>query len=380
MGSRRSRRKIFILCSTLVTGGAEMVIKALATGMSRYGHDVEVICLRLPGHVGQQLIDAGVTLRSGVARGRFDLSSFAKLKRIFSVGDDPVLIVLDHHDAILLGATASQMAGIRSRILSVHSTGLWGKKGTFSFTDRLVLRMFDRFVALAPPHARFLEKDGRIPPEKIILVPNGIDTDRFSPPVSIDHKKELRRQYSIPENDFVVTIVAALRPEKNHDMFIDVADKLLRSHDDFTFLIAGGGAEAGKLHEIVEKTAKPDRIRFMGVRDDIDRIFALSDAATLCSYPVVETFPLTVLEAMSSGLAVVSTDVGSIAEMFLDGEEGMLVPSGDSILMADTLLRLKSDPALLAGIGKMARKRVLRDYSEENMIRGYSELVEGLGR
>ena len=79
MGSRRSRRKIFILCSTLVTGGAEMVIKALATGMSRYGHEVEVICLRSPGHVGQQLIDAGVTLRSGVSRGKFDLSSFFKI-------------------------------------------------------------------------------------------------------------------------------------------------------------------------------------------------------------------------------------------------------------------------------------------------------------
>ncbi|MBU8923143.1 MAG: glycosyltransferase [Bacteroidales bacterium] len=355
-------------------------MKALATGMSRYGHDVEVICLRSPGHVGEQLIDAGVTLRSGVARGKFDLSSLYRLKRIFSVGNDPVLIALDHHDAILLGAISSRMAGIRGKILSVHSTGLWGKQGTFSLTDRLVLHMFDRFVALALPHAGFMEKDGRIPPEKITLIPNGIDTDRFCPPASLDHKNELRRKYSIPENDFVVTIAAALRPEKNHDMFIEVADKLLRSNGDFTFLIAGGGVEAGKLHEIVENTGNPDKIRFMGVRDDVDRIFALSDAAVLCSYPVVETFPLTVLEAMSSGLAVVSTDVGSIAEMFRDGEEGMLVPSEDSVLMAKKLATLKSDPTLRAVMGEKARNRVTGDYSEENMIRGYSELVEGLDR
>jgi glycosyltransferase involved in cell wall biosynthesis len=380
MGSRQSRRKIFILCSTLVTGGAEMVTKALATGLSGHGHEVEVICLRSPGHVGQQLIEAGVSLRSGISHGKFDPGSIARLKRIFSVGDDPVLIVLDHHDAILLGAISSQMAGIRDRILSVHSTGLWGKRGTFSFTDRLVLRMFDKFVALAPPHASFLEKDGSIPSEKITLIPNGIDTDRFSPPDSLDYKKELRRNNSIPEDDFVVTIAAALRPEKNHNMFIELADKLLRSDDDFTFLIAGDGVEAGKLHEIVDKTVNPDKIRFLGVRDDIDRIFALSDAAVLCSYPVVETFPLTVLEAMSSGLAVVSTDVGSIAGMLQDGEEGLLVPSEDSGLMADKLIRLKSDPAFLSGIGEMARKRVIRDYSEENMVRGYSELVESLDR
>ncbi|HSG27852.1 MAG TPA: hypothetical protein VLA34_05175, partial [Candidatus Krumholzibacterium sp.] len=70
MGSSQVRRKTYILCSTLVTGGAEMVVSYLARGLPGMGHPVELLCLRTPGTVGERLAGQGIPLTSGIARRR----------------------------------------------------------------------------------------------------------------------------------------------------------------------------------------------------------------------------------------------------------------------------------------------------------------------
>ncbi len=371
-------RTVILLGSTLVTGGAEMVLRALALGLPGRGFETHVVCLYDPGAIGRELIERGVRFHGNLSRHRFDPMIPFKLARIFREDEGAVLVSLDHHDATFWGAVASRIARMKRRVLSVHSTGLWSKTSSFKFTDRLVLGIYDRVVALADMHAEHLSKREGIDPGKLAVIHNGIDTSRFSPPGSGEEKASLRARFSVPAGNFVVTIVAALRPEKNHEMFLEAAAKVSSQVTDCTFLIVGEGQEAGKLQRLSRELSLEGSVRFMGLRDDVADILAVSDACVLCSYPVVETFPLSVLEAMACGLPVVATGVGSIPEMLGNGEEGLIVPSGDIEALSGALIRLARDASLGREMGKKARSRVIEHYSETRMVQRYGDMLSDL--
>ncbi|UCF05928.1 MAG: glycosyltransferase [bacterium] len=377
MSPSRDNPTVFLLASTLVTGGAEKVVRALALGLPRHGFDTHVLCLHGVGAEGAELSRLGATVHSGFSRNRFDPTSLFRLSRFMRGGNSAILFTLDHHDAIFLGALASRLAGIRHRILSVHSTGLWAKGGTFSFSDRLVLPLYDRVVALAALHGDYLSKKERIRTDRIVVIHNGIDTGHFRPVSSAVQRRSLREACGIPAESFVVVIVAALRPEKNHEMLLRAAARMKQQGSGALFLIVGEGKEAGKLQSLVNMLQVRNAVRFMGLRKDIPDILALSDASVLCSYPVVETFPLSVLEAMACGIPVVATAVGSIPEMVTDGVEGMLVPPGDVAALSEALGSLESDPERRARMGEAGRKRVEENFTEERMVRRYAELFRG---
>ncbi|MCU0638963.1 MAG: glycosyltransferase [Candidatus Krumholzibacteria bacterium] len=374
MDSPVFRQRVTILCSTLVTGGAEMVVRALALGLAGYGIMPRIVCIREPGTIGEEIKNGGIAVLSGISGGRRDIGAVVKLARILAAERDSILLCLDHHDAIFAGVLASRMAGQKHRVLCVHSTGLWNRKGTFSFTDRMALPHFERVVALAENHARYLCDDGGMDPGKIVLIRNGVDTRKFRPESDACAKASLREELGIPRDDLVVTMAAAMRPEKNHMMLVCAASRLLGGDPGYTFLMAGDGAEAPAIRKRAAGLGIEGKIRFLGVRRDMERIFSVTDVSVLCSHPVVETLPLSILEAMSSGAAVVSTRVGSIPEMMEDGREGILIESGDVEALARSLQSLKKDPGLRMALGENARKRVEKDFSESGMLKAYAEL------
>lgn len=372
------RSKVFLLASTLTTGGAEQVIRALAIGLPEHGYTTHIICLRGLGAIGTEISTHGIPTHFGLSERRYDPSVFFKLVRLFRKERGAILLSLDHHDATFWGALASSCAGIGHRVLSMHSTGLWGKGGSFTLSDRLALPLYDRIVALARIHAEYLERDEGIGAEKIAVINNGVDTERFNPIGSVERRAELRKRLEIPADCFVVTIVAVLRPEKNHGMLLRSAGEVLSRDKNFLFLIVGDGEEAGNLQTIVRELSLGTAVRFMGLRSDIPEILSVSDVSVLCSYPVVETFPIAVLESMASGVPVVATSVGSIPEMIEDGVDGILIPSGDERALTEALVTLEENPERRAAIGMRARKKVVERYSEKRMVEEYADLFRGL--
>jgi glycosyltransferase involved in cell wall biosynthesis len=253
--------------------------------------------------------------------------------------------------------------------------GLWGRGSSFSRSDRLVLGAYHRIVALAKAHAEYLAEREKIARKKLCIVNNGIDTNRFHPVNSDEERRAIRDALELPHGIFVVAIVAALRPEKNHEMLLAAASRMLRVRRDFVVLIVGEGAEAGKLHVLARDLSLGANVRFMGRRSNVSDVLAAADASVLCSHPIVETFPLVVLEAMASALPVVATNVGGVNEMLTSGEEGFLIPPGDVEGLAATLLMLADKPELRKKIGARGRERVVRDFSEQTMVRRYADLL-----
>jgi glycosyltransferase involved in cell wall biosynthesis len=374
MNTSRRNPTVCLLASTLVTGGAERVALGLGSGLGAHGQRCLIITLHEAGPVGEELSRLGVRVVSKIATSKHGPGAVPRLARILKSESADILFCLDHHNAIFWGSIASKMAGVRKRVLSVHSTGLWGRRSSFTFSDRMVLPLYDRVVALASSHAEYLENEEGIPGDKIVVIHNGVDISRFAPVGSAPEKTRLREEFGIPESVFVVTIVAALRPEKNHEMLLRSAAEL--SESGYLFLVVGEGGEEQRLRELAQELSLGDTIRFMGRRSDIPDILSASDLFVLCSHPVVETFPLSVLEAMSSGLPVLSTRVGSIETILEEGREGLLIEPGDQKALIDTIRALRGDEP--GRSGARARTKVVERFSLEGMVERYAKLFTGI--
>jgi glycosyltransferase involved in cell wall biosynthesis len=368
-------KKMFILVSSLVTGGAEVVVRTITNGLSASSKfDIHILCLHQPGMIGNELIDSGFNVKWGISLSRYDPGTFFRLLSIFRKNKDSILFLLDHHNSIFWGALAAKAAGLKNIILSLHSTRLWTNAHNFNFTDRLVLPTFSKIVALSETHARYLVEEEGVSDKQLTIINNGVDVDRFYPVGSEEQKRKNKRKFLIKENNITVTIVASLRPEKNHGMFLDAALLIARKRKDITFLIVGEGEEKSRLQAIAHKMLLEERVIFLGNRTDIPEVLSATDIAVLCSF--IEIFPVTVLEAMAAGLPVISTNVGSLSEIIRNGEEGILIPSEDTASLAKEIEGLADNREIRLGMGERARKRVLEKFSTERMLNQYAKLFE----
>jgi glycosyltransferase involved in cell wall biosynthesis len=113
---------------------------------------------------------------------------------------------------------------------------------------------------------------------------------------------------------------------------------------------------------------------FLGSRDDVPRLLVAMDVFALTSH--IEANPLSILEAMSAGVPVVATNVGSIREAVTEGETGFLVAPGDAELLANRVLQLLADPRRCVAMGAAARQAVIDRWSIDAMVHGYEQLIE----
>lgn len=208
------------------------------------------------------------------------------------------------------------------------------------------------------------------------MIPNGIDTDRFV--FNPEARAQWRSTQGIPSDAPVVGIVAALRPEKNHALFLESARLTLESRPDAYFVIAGDGPERPMLEELAASKGISGQVKFLGSVSDIPEVLSMVDLFALSSHN--EASPVSILEALSCERPVVATAVGSINESVLEGKTGYLVSPGDETEMSARWLKVLNDSQLAAELGSTGRQHVINNSSLNSMTEGYMELVESVFR
>jgi N-acetyl-alpha-D-glucosaminyl L-malate synthase BshA len=205
----------------------------------------------------------------------------------------------------------------------------------------------------------------------INVIPNFVDESRFSPAPE--------RVLSVREDRGLVVIhVSNFRPVKRIQDLIHAMDIVNKEVSGARLMLVGDGPERHRIERLVSDLGLDEVVLMTGFRSDIPDLLRCSDVAVLCSE--TESAPLTLLEALSSGLPVIATRVGGIPEIIEDGVNGFLVPAKDPKSIAERLLALNGDKELRAGLGARARETVLDRYTVEKVIGEYLKIFSEIAR
>jgi glycosyltransferase involved in cell wall biosynthesis len=160
-------------------------------------------------------------------------------------------------------------------------------------------------------------------------------------------------------------------------MYVRAARDVLERHPDTVFLAAGGGDEQPRLEALARELGVDRSVRFLGARSDVPDVMAASDVGVLCSFGRIETFPLALLEFMASGKPVVSTNVGSVDQIVVDGETGFVIDEGDVAALARSLQTLVADPEVRARMGRAALERARSLFDVQIMVTAIEDVLAG---
>ncbi len=355
------------ILSSFQVGGQERVAYDLAISQLRAGWRVTAVSLEPPpdGPLADEFRAAGI----GVAR-------VARSRR----GVDPVLILrlarwLRRHDAelvhthnrmaLIYGAPAGRLAGARM----VHTKhGKNPKGGTRLAAGKLAARCVDAFVAVSPVTATVARERNEVDERRLMVIQNGVELGRFHPDASA--RARVRRELGIAADAWVVGTVGRVAAEKNQALLVRAMAPLVGP--DVRLIIAGDGPLMAQLSALVDTLGVAGFVHLLGVRRDVPEILNALDVFALSSD--TEGLPLVVLEAMATGLPVVSTSVGGIPAVLDDGQTGFLVPARDEAALRDRVAALTADPAGSRACGDGARSAAITRYSADRMQRAYLEL------
>jgi glycosyltransferase involved in cell wall biosynthesis/ubiquinone/menaquinone biosynthesis C-methylase UbiE len=207
--------------------------------------------------------------------------------------------------------------------------------------------------------------------ERLVSFFPPVDTDLFSPVPN----GTLRGELNIPPESPVIGVVANVNPQKGHEHLIDAFAMVRKSHPKAVLVIAGHwyDTHAGYFEQLKAQATEHGLIigrdvHFLGSRSDIPSILPDFDVFALASVPNSEGAPTAIIEAMSSGVPVVATNVAAIPEVVVDGETGFLVPSLDAASLANRATQILDDKDLRHRMADAARRRVLAEFSLERCV------------
>jgi glycosyltransferase involved in cell wall biosynthesis len=362
---------VFQIVPSLVVGGAERLVVHLVEHLSRERFEPVCICLESPlgTHYEARVQALGVPLYFLGKGAGASWGVFRQLDALFRRYHPSVV----HTHIIGLNYAYPLMIRYRTpaRVHTVHSLahhemgvriGAWVRTLAFRYGIGKVVP-----VAVAEEVRASIQKLYRYPDPP--LIPNGIPTDEYTP----DPNKRLhwRAAHGIEPHATVLVHVGRFAPPKNHALLIEAFARV-RTDTPLYLLLVGGGELEGRVREQVAGLGLEGRVRFLGVRSDVADILNASDVFVLSSS--WEGRPMSVMEAMAAGLPVVSTAVGGVPELVVNGVSGLLVPAGDAQALAEAIVQLGCDANRRAAMGNAARQTALERFDVRVMSRAYATL------
>jgi len=363
----RGPLRVMFVITCMPVGGAETLLVELIRRLDRGQFLPELCCLKHLGPLGEALA-AEVPTHSGLLAHKYDFAVLGRLTRLLRQGRvDAVITVGTGGDKMFWGRLAARMARVPVICSALHSTGLPDR---VEWLNRLLAPVTDAFIAVAEPHARYLAEHEGCPAARVRVIPNGVDTEKFGPSTA---DRALAESLGLSPGAPVAAIVAALRPEKNHEMFLRTAALVRREVPEAKFLVVGDGPRREGLESLARELSLGGAVRFLGTRSDVPELLSLVSVLVLTSH--MEANPVAILEAMAAEKPVVATRVGSVGETVLDGRTGCLVAPGDERQAAARVVELLRHPQRSAAVGRAARRHVLAHWSIGQMVEGYQDLI-----
>lgn len=372
-----ARRKVFFLLDSLNIGGTETQAVQLATRLDSARYEVTLGCLRARGPLLEKLAGTPVCVREFYPKGGFDsphgMYQMFRLAIFLRRGGFRIVHTHDVY-ANLLGIPAAVIARVPVIISSQRDLS---HLDLYRTGRRVWLRRLQNLSTTVLTNAEAVREamlaEHQFAPEKVRVIYNGVDTERFS---QGSRDRNWLAPSSAKEN-WIVLVGNMHSDVKGHPWLIVAAGAITREFPDTRFILVGDGALRKDFEGQVAALGLERHFLFLGRREDVPRILSCCDIAVLPSK--AEGLPNAVLEYLAAGLPTVASRVGGNAEIVQDGKSGLLIPPEDSSALAEALLRLLRYPGVAASLGKNALAHAA-EFSFQRMIENTDQLYTELLR
>jgi len=361
--------KSIAFCITdLDPGGAERALVQLVLRLDRSRWNPVVFCLSKPGTLVADLEKAGIPVECLGAGSIGNVSIVPRLvRRLRRVRPEILQTFLFH--ANIVGRIAGRLAGVPVIVSGIRVAE---RRSRFRlWLDRITERLVTRHVCVSGAVADFSIKRGRLSAEKIVVIPNGVDVERFKSALPADLS-----QYGIPPGGRTLLFVGRLDPQKGPRLLLRAVKGLLPVHRNLHLLMVGDGPLATDLKEWVRAQQLEQQIHFAGWRPDVPSLLKACDALVLPSR--WEGMPNVVLEAMAAGRPVVATRVEGVSELVTDRETGLLVEPGSIEALAGGIALLLAEPDLGKTAGIAAQHTAETRFTADIVASAYADLYATL--
>lgn len=365
----RPLKTLFVI-SSLAVGGAETLLVNTFRNFRNTHVIPSVACLKKKGLLGEA-IESEFEVTENWLTNRFDLRVLPKLTHYIRRQKFDAVITVGAGDKMFWGRLCARLASVPVICSAVHSTG-W--PDVIGKLNRSLTPITDAYIGVAKSHGKFLMDYERFPAKKVVVIPNGVDTDWFCP--NVQSKREVREELGLSLRAPLVGIVASLRHEKNHALFVQAARQVVDAIPEAQFIIIGEGPERQNIQSTIESLNLTQHVRLLGNRFDTQRLLAALNVFVLTSH--TEASPVSILEALSCGVPVVSTRVGSVAETVYDQWNGFTVEPGNGNEVSNRIIHLLRNPITAEKMGLNGREHVQEKGSLNNMVRLYEQLIHSI--
>jgi glycosyltransferase involved in cell wall biosynthesis len=379
-----------------VLGGGEQHIRRLGRALAGSGTATTVVTRRADARwAADETIDGIRVVRVGPAgasrRGKYAMvpAAIAAVQRLRSRFD--VLVVRGTRvlglPALLAGRALGKGVVLQAEVNGeltgeVYTWGTafdrgWARRAIFAgvAARNVWLRDGDAFVAMSRAiRDEFL--GAGVPPQKVALIPHGVDTARFRP-VTADERVALRQRLGLPVDGRIIIYTGRLLRGKGLEALI-TAFRLIAAAEPSTHLVIVGSGEGqslsveDELHAAAQADPLAARVTFAGRVDAVEDWLRASDVFAFPS--MFEALGIALVEAAGCGLPAVASRTGGIVDVVEDGRSGILVPTGDMTALWTALHRLVKDAGLAREMGAAARRVALARFDERDAVERYRAL------
>ena len=363
--------KVVHIVPMLSPGGAERVAVHIVRGLNRERYEPVVISYtgRLDCELDRLLDEAGIKVRYLGKRPGFDYRMYYRLPPVLRECQPDIvhthLHVLRYALPFLLLKNAPVLHTVHNLAAREIETGMRWMQG-YALNHGVVP------VAVAEEVAISLERLYGVPRCRVIT--NGIPTQSYAGPQT--SREEWRAREGFGPDDVLFVCVARFAPQKNHELLLKAFAQGPAVDPKAHLVLVGDGVLRDKLQAEAKTLCIAHQVHFLGLRADIPDILGAMDVFVLSSD--WEGNPLSVMEAMASGLPIVSTAAGGVPDMFEHGKEGFVVATGDTAAFSQCMSILFQDEEARASLGMAAERRAKEKYDVSTMVRAYEEIYEHL--
>ena len=373
------KRKIKIchVVTTLGVGGMENGIVNLANNHNRDKFEIVICCLNTAGEMAERLKDDVKLYVLHEGEG-FSLMRILRVARFFRKLRPDIVHTHAWGGGSLYGILGAKLANVPVIINGEHG-GFFLRPHQVIF-QRYLAALCTITLSVSESLKERVVKNLGIPPEKIKVIPNGVDTDIFSGKHDCSYlREELKNRFGLVlnEDSIIIGCVGSLKPIKNQIMLLKTLSEIRNKKilERIRVLFVGDGQDRSTLQQFVDNNDLKNNVVFLGNRKDIPQIMSLMNI--FVSTSISEGMSNVILEAFSSGIPVITTRTSEIVE---EGYNGFLIDENDIMSLADKIELLTNNNALRREMGQNAQTVAKNKYSIAKMVSDYERLYLDLLR